>query len=281
VLMKSLFVCFETKTCCPSAETTNRSQSRQGEGEMKSFVLIAVVICVGSSISGCGGYSNSTNSQTAPTLAGNWQFTYTSSKSGSATVSGTLTQTGNNFSGTVTIANSCATSGTISGTISGTSLTGTLTETNPETISITGSVASNYGTANGTYQVMSATGACAAASGDSGTWTGTHTTVSGGPYGGMVRSADRIPVQLTLNLNEDAGQVSGTVTFTNSACLHSMNVAGTISGVNLELQGDSGTDGSIVLSGTTDAEGKTLTLKSTVSGTCQAESGVGTLTKMQ
>jgi hypothetical protein len=49
----------------------------------------------------------------------------------------------------------------------------------------------------------------------------------------------------------------------------------------LELQGDSGTDGSIVLSGTTDAEGKTLTLKSTVSGTCQAESGVGTLTKMQ
>jgi hypothetical protein len=272
--------CLETKTCRPGRETTNRSQSTQGEGEMKSLRLIAVVIVLGCSISGCGGYSNSTNSQTAPTLAGNWQFTYTSSKSGSATVSGTLTQTGNNFSGTVTITNSCATSGTISGTISGSSLTGTLTETNPETISISGTVASNYGTANGIFQVTSATGMCVTAGGDSGTWTGTHTTVSGGQYAGMVRPADRIPLQLSLILNEDADQVSGTVTFSNSVCLHSMNVAGTLSGVNLELQGDGGPDGSIVLSGTTDAEGKTLALTSRVFGTCQAESGAGILIKM-
>jgi hypothetical protein len=128
---------------------------------------------------------------------------------------------------------------------------------------------------------MSATGICAAANGDSGTWTGTHTTASGGRYGGMVRPADRIPVQLVLNLTSDGAQVSGTATFTNSACLHSMNVAGTQSGMNLELQGDGGTDGSIVLSGTTDTEAKTLTLKSTVSGPCQAESGSGTLTKVQ
>ena len=225
------------------------------------------------------------NSQTAPTLAGNWQFTYTSSNGGAATVSGTLTQTGSSFSGTMALTNSCATSGTISGTISGTSLTGTLTETNPETISITGTVASGYGSANGMYQVMSATGICAAASGDHGTWTGTHTTVSGGGggggYFGILRSADRIPVQLALNLKEDAGQVTGTANFTNSACLHSMNVAGTLSGVNLELKGDGGADGSIVLSGTTDSGGKTLTLNSTVSGFCQGESGVGTLTKMQ
>ena len=249
---------------------------------MKSIILIAVMICLSCSISGCGGYNAPSNPQAPLSLAGNWQFTYTSSKGGSSTVSGTLTQTGSSFSGNVTITNSCATSGTISGTISGTSLTGTLTETSPETISITGSVASSYGSANGTYQVTSATAACAAAMGDSGTWTGTHTTnVSGNPYTGMVRPTDRMPVQLTLNLKEDtAGQVSGTATFINSACLHSVNVAGTVSGMNLELQGDGGRDGSVVLSGTTDSAGKTLTLNSTISGTCQAESGAVTLTKV-
>jgi len=236
-------------------------------------------------VSGCGGYSapnNSNTSQGAPTLTGNWQFTFTSSK-GASTVSGTLTQTGSNFTGAMTIANSCATSATFSGTLTGTSFTGTsLVEGNLETITVTGNVASSYGSANGTFQVMSATGVCAGDSGISGTWTGTHTTVSGGPYGGMVQVADRIPVQLTLNLNEGAGgQVSGTAAFLHSACFHSVSVAGTLSGTNLQLQGDNGTNGSIVLSGTTDAEGRTLTMNSTVSGACQAESGAGTLTKMQ
>ena len=251
---------------------------------MKSLILIAVLICLGCSMSGCGGYNNPTNSQSTVSLAGNWQFTYTSSKGGSSTVSGTLTQTGSGFSGTVTITNSCATSGTLSGTISGTSITGAITETSPETINVTGTVSANYGSASGTYQVMATTGSvCAAFAGDSGTWTGTHTTnVSGGPYAGMVRPADRMPVQLTLNLKEGtASQVSGTATFTNSACLHSMSVAGTLSGMNLQLQGNGGMDGSVVLSGTTDSEGKTITMNSTVTGACQAESGAGTLTKMQ
>jgi hypothetical protein len=249
---------------------------------MKSIILIAVVICLGCSISGCGGYVNNSNNSQTTSIAGNWQFTFTSSKGTSATVSGTLTQTGSSFSGVnLSITGSCATSGMMSGTISGLSLTGTLTETSPETISVTGTVASSYNSANGTYQVMAASGMCATASGDSGTWSGTRISASGGPYVGMVRSADRIPVQLTLNLKSDGGTVSGTATFTNSACLHTMNVAGTLSGVNLELQGSSGSDGSIVLNGTTDKEGKTLSINSTVSGTCQAESGVGTLTKVQ
>jgi cytoskeletal protein CcmA (bactofilin family) len=251
---------------------------------MKSIILITVVICLGCSISGCGGYTNSNNPQAAPSVAGNWQFTYVPSTGTSSTVSGTLTQTGSSFSGTMTITNSCATSGTISGTISGTSFTAILTETSPETITVTGTISSNYGSANGNFLVMSATGICASASGESGTWTGTHTTVSGGGgggYGGIVRPADRMPVQLALNLKEDAGQVSGTAIFTNSACLHSVNVAGTLTGLNLELQGDAGTDGSVVLSGTTDKEGKILTLNSIVSGRCQGESGPVTLTKMQ
>ena len=251
---------------------------------MKSFLSIGVLICLGCLISGCGGYSSSNYNppQNTLSLAGNWQFTYTSSKAGSSpsTISGTLAQNGSSFSGTMTITNSCATSGMFSGTISSYGLTGTLTETSPETISITGTVATNYNSASGTYQVMPTTGTCSAFSGDTGTWTGTR--VSSGIYGGMLMSADRLPVQLTLDLKNDGSQqLSGIATFTNSACLGSMSVTGTLSGMSLELRSDDGTDGSIVLNGTVNEEGKTLILSSVVSGPCQAESGVGTLTKLQ
>ena len=249
---------------------------------MKSIILIAVVICLGCSISGCGGgYSSHSNTPLGQTLAGTWDFTYVSSKGGSSTVSGTLTQTGGAFSGSVALTGSCASAGTISGTVSGSALTGAITESSPETINVTGNLATSGSTASGTYQVMSATGACAAASGDMGTWTGTRTAVPTGPYSAMVRSADRLPVQVALNLNGDASNLSGNVNFTNSACLHSMMVTGTQTGSHLELRGDSGNDGSLVLSGTTDKEAKILNLNSAVSGPCQAESGVGAFTKMQ
>ncbi|HWY08304.1 MAG TPA: hypothetical protein VNY24_15695 [Candidatus Acidoferrales bacterium] len=165
--------------------------------------------------------------------------------------------------------------------MSGSAITGSLTETSPETINVTGTLATSGNTASGTYQVMSATGACAAASGDTGTWSGSRTAVPIGPYTAMVRSAARLPVQVTLNLNGDASNLSGTANFINSACLHSMMVTGTQTGSKLELRGDNGNDGSIVFSGTTDNEARILTLNSEVSGACQAESGVGTFTKMQ
>ena len=248
---------------------------------MKSIILIAVVICLGCSISGCGGYSSHGNTPLSQTLAGTWDFTYVSSSGGSSTVSGTLTQTSGAFSGSVALTGSCASSGMISGTVTGSAITGSIMETSPETISVTGTLATTGSTASGTYQVMSATGACAAASGDSGTWSGSRTAVPIGPYTAMVRSANRLPVQVTLNLNGDANHLSGMANFTNSACLHSMVVAGTQTGSKLELRGDNEDDGSIVLTGTTDREAKILTLTSTVSGACQAESGVGTFTKMQ
>jgi hypothetical protein len=169
----------------------------------------------------------------------------------------------------------------ISGTVSGSAITGTITETSPETINVMGSLDTSGNTASGTYQVMSATGACAAASGDTGTWSGTRTAVPIGPYSGMVRTADRLPVQVNLNLNGDASHLSGIANFTNSTCLHSMQVTGTQTGSKLELRGESENGGSIVLSGTTDPEARTLNLNSVVTGACQAESGVGTLTKMQ
>ncbi len=242
---------------------------------MKSTIRIALVICLARFISGCGGYSSHGNTPLSQTLAGTWDFTYVSSTSGSSSVSGTFTQTGGAFSASVALTGSCASSGTISGNVSGSAITGTLTETSPETISVMGTLASTGNTASGTYQVMSATGACAAASGDTGTWSGTRTAVPIGPYSAMVRSADRMPVHVILNLGGDANQLSGTANFTNSACLHSMKVTGTQTGSKLELRGESG------LKGTTDPEARILTLNSTVSGACQAESGAGTFTKMQ
>jgi len=250
---------------------------------MKSIALIAVVICLSCSISGCGGYSSQTKTNTPldQTLAGTWDFTFVSSTGGKSTVSGTFTQTGGAFSASVALTGSCASSGTISGTVSGSAITGTLTETNPETINVTGTLATSGSTASGTYQVMSATGVCAAASGDTGTWSGMRTAVPTGPYSGRLQVAGRLPVQVTLNLNGDSGHLSGIANFTNSVCLHSIQVTGTQTGSKLELRGDSENDGSIVMSGTTDPEAKTLNLNSVVSGACQAESGVGTFTKMK
>ncbi len=248
---------------------------------MKSNILIAVLISLGCSISGCGGYSSHGNTPLGQTLAGTWDFTYVSSTNGSSTVSGTLTQTGGAFSGSVALTGSCASSGTISGTLSGSAITGTITEASPETISVMGTLATSGSTASGTYQVMSATGACAAASGDTGTWSGTRTAVPIGPYSAMVRSADRLPVHVLLNLSGDPAQLSGTANFSNSACLHSMRVTGTQSGSHLELRGDSGNDGSVVFSGTIGPEAGILNLHSAISGSCQAESGVSTFTKMQ
>ena len=248
---------------------------------MKSTILVALVICLGCSISGCGGYSSHGNTPLNQTLAGTWDFTYVSSTSGSATVSGTFTQTAGAFSASVSLTGTCASSGMISGTLSGSAITGTLTETSPETISVMGSLSANGNTASGTYQVMSATGACAAASGDTGTWSGTRTAVPIGPYSAIVRTADRLPMHVILNLDGEPGQLSGTANFTNSACLHSMRVTGTQSGRHLELRGESGNDGSIVFAGTVDPEAKNLMLTSVVSGACQAESGSGNFTKMQ
>ncbi|HET6929585.1 MAG TPA: hypothetical protein VFI45_04635 [Candidatus Acidoferrum sp.] len=250
---------------------------------MKSTIRIALVIFVVCSISGCGGYSSHGNTPLSQTLAGTWDFTYVSSTSGSATVSGTFTQPAGagSFSGTVSLTGSCSTTGTLDGTVTGSAITGTLTETNPETISVMGTLSSSGSTASGTYSVMSATGACAAASGDTGTWHGTRTATPIGPYGALVRSADRLPTHVVLNLNGTPGQLSGTANFINSACLHSMQVTGTQTGSKLELRGDTGNDGSVLLTGTMDPEARILNLNVAVSGACQAESGAGAFTKLQ
>src|ERR1700739_258827 len=99
---------------------------------MKSTILVALVICLVCSISGCGSYSSHGNTPLNQTLAGTWDFTYVSSTSGSATVSGTFTQTMGAFSGSIALTGSCSTTGTLSGTVTGSAIAGTLTETSPE-----------------------------------------------------------------------------------------------------------------------------------------------------
>ena len=248
---------------------------------MKSLTLVGLLAIAITCLS-CGGYgssSSSSGSSGSTTIAGNWHFTYTSSSGAMATVTGALAQSGSTVSSMVTLTGSCATTGTLSATLNGLALTGTITETNPETISITGTVASGYNTSSGTYQVTSATGACATAMGDSGTWSGTRTSSPSGGYGGVILPADRLPVGIAVTLSNDAGRLSGTATFSNSACLHSMNVAGTVSGLNLELRGD-GKDGSVVMTGTMDDAAETLALNSSVSGMCSAESGTVMLKKV-
>lgn len=248
---------------------------------MKQSIWIALAICMAFSVSGCGGYSSHGNTPLTQTLAGTWDFTYVSSTSGSATVSGTFTQTMGAFSSSVALTGTCSATGTLSGTVTGSAISGTLTEASPETISVTGTIAGSGNNASGTYQVMSATGTCAAASGDMGTWTGTRTATPIGPYTAMVRTADRLPMQVILNLDGEPNMLTGTANFTNSACLHSLHVTGTQTGKHLELRGDVGDDGSIVFTGTVDPEARNLVLTSVVSGGCQAESGSGTFTKMQ
>jgi hypothetical protein len=264
----------------PSAKRRITRGDLKGE-VMKSTILLALMIGLACFFSGCGGYSSGSNTPLNQTLAGTWDFTYVSSTSGSATVSGTFTQTMGSFSASVALTGTCSAAGTLNGTMSGSAITGTLTEANPETLSVMGTLASNGNSASGTYQVMTATGACAAASGDTGTWSGTRTAVPIGPYSAMLRTADRLPMHVILNLDGSPTHLFGTANFTNSACLHSLHVTGTQSGKHLELRGDNGNDGSIVFTGTVDPEARNLILTSAVSGACQDESGSGTFARMQ
>ena len=195
------------------------------------------------------------------------------------TASGTLTQTGGAVSGTLNLTGSCTSSGSFSGSLSVYALGFTLTQTG-EAITLSGSVATDSSSANGTYQVTSATGACASAIGDSGTWSGTRTaTAVSATFVGSIQPADRMPVGVNLRVTNQGAQASGTADFISSACLHSVNVAGTASDTAINLKGRTG-DSSVTLSGTWDKNANMMNMTSTVMGACQAESGMGSMTKI-
>ncbi len=220
---------------------------------------------------GCGGGNSSPSNQI--NITGNWQFTFASIHGEIGTGSGMITQSGSSFSGTLALTSNCATSGTISGTISGTALTATLDE-NGQAVSLSGTVASTGSSTSGTY--TAAAGGCT--NGDTGTWSAARIDVSGS-FAGTINPADLLPVGISLRLEDENGIVSGSAFFTHSVCFSSMTLSGKAVGSNIDLEG-SGFGGTIVLRATLDTSGKSLSLQSEVSGSCQAESGTGTITKV-
>jgi hypothetical protein len=166
----------------------------------------------------------------------------------------------------------CAATGMLSGSISKKNVTAMLTD-GAQTKSLTGTGSSDGTMASGTY-----TGGCT--SGDSGTWTGTKTAAAAGAFIGSLQPASGTPVGIVLNLTEDGGNLAGSASFTNSTCLNSVSIVGTVSGSSIELNG-TGRDASVVFHGSIDPTGKRLTLDSNLSGACDLESGSGTLVKVQ
>jgi uncharacterized protein (TIGR03437 family) len=105
-------------------------------------------------------------------MTGNWRITASSSMYGIvSTVTGLITQTGNNLAGTLTLSGTpCATTGALTGTLTGSNLNMDLNESGQHVI-LTGTLAANGNSASGTYTAPE--GGCT--SGDRGTWTGTRT----------------------------------------------------------------------------------------------------------
>src|SRR6202043_3427191 len=122
----------------------------------------------------------------------------------------------------------------------------------------------------------SATGGCT--SGDAGTWTGTRTSVSGS-FIGRLSTTDRMPVGVSLTLSQNAAGISGVASFTNSACLPSVQLVGTASGSAFTVHGTA-QGSSIELQGVLADDGKSLRVESAMIGGCESESGSGTLAKV-
>ena len=126
--------------------------------------------------SGCGGSGNSSPSAAVINLAGNWQASTVSKLGYNTSLAGTLAQTGNQISGTMSISGSpCATSGSLTGTVTGLDLSLSLTE-GVQSVSLSGTASADGNSISGTYQAP--TGGCT--NGDSGTFTATRITSAAG-----------------------------------------------------------------------------------------------------
>jgi len=232
---------------------------------MKTLILVVAALFA----VGCSGSGSGSSGPGVINMAGSWNFA-TSSARGTTTGTGTLAQSGSSISGTLALTGACAASAPLSATLSGTNISATLTE-NGQVVTLSGTVASTGSSASGSY--TSAAGGCT--NGDAGTWTATRTSLSGS-FAGALSPTDHNPVGLFLVLTEDNGTISGSASFTNSTCLHTMRVKGDESGPEIQLSG-SGSNASVSLDLTLDATGKILSVTSHVNGSCSGESGSGTL----
>jgi hypothetical protein len=223
---------------------------------------------------GCGGNSSST----PVNIAGNWQFTGNSTKFGyNFTATGQINQTGSSISGTLSLSGSpCAQTADFSGTLNGTSLSATVDE-GGQNNSFTGTVSADGNSASGTYSAPS--GGCL--NGDTGTWSGDRVSMLNGMFRGALAVQNGVPANIIAKFKDDGGRVTGVATLTNSLCFQSLNLTGTVSGTNVELQSTEETQ-SVILRGTFDQEKKSLVLTySVLGGSCEGESGTAILDKLQ
>jgi hypothetical protein len=238
--------------------------------------MVVLFVLLGMDI-GCHG-GNGNNFPPSPVaqfnISGSWNFT-TFSARGNTVGTGTLVQSGSTFTGMLILVGGCASTSQISGRISGASFDATVSE-NSQAVNLTGTIASNGNSASGNF--TSTAGGCT--DGDAGTWVGTMTSPASGSFVGTLMPADRMPVGASLALSQDGTEVSGVASFTNSACLASVDLLGTVSGSAIDLKGST-QDSSVTLQGTLTADGKSLRIDSVILGLCEAESGSGSLSKIQ
>jgi hypothetical protein len=94
-----------------------------------------------------------------------------------------------------------------------------------------------------------------------------------GMFRGTLAAPNGVPANIIARFKDDGGYVTGAATLTNSLCFQSLNLTGTVSGTNVELQSIEETQ-SVMLRGTFDQQNKTLALTYSVfGGSCSGESG--------
>jgi hypothetical protein len=251
------------------------------EAKMPKLTILASLVLF---LTACGG-GNMTNMTTPPPnaqMAGAWDiqssstiFTEVTSTDLFVTQSGS-TLTSPNVNNVV----DCGSGGTMSGTVKGNNVTMTLTSTAifpapPDTITLTGGFSS--GTITGNYTTSGFNCTRIGGVNDQGTfsaklippiastsWTGTTTSTSGGPS-----------LKFSANLTEDnAGNVSGSMTFTGSACISTTNVTGPQMGNRITLTSDA-----LVLRSGISSDAKSITGLYNLGQACSFDSGTFSMTR--
>ena len=246
---------------------------------MRNRASILILASLGA-LSSCGGGSgtgNGSGGSSVINVAGNWQFTANSTPFDSTyTATGQVNQNGSSLSGNLTVSDDpCAQTANFSGTINGTNLSGTLDE-NGQIVTMMGTVSADGNSGTGTYAAPA--GGCT--NGDYGTIVGQRLSMVNGMFAGTFGPANSIPGNIVAQLHDGGGQVSGTVTTTNSLCFRSLHVSGTVSGYNVVLNAVDDEDASqeIDLHGPFDQRNKSLELTYAIAGgSCSGQSGTAQL----
>jgi hypothetical protein len=225
----------------------------------------------------CGGGGGGNGGGSVVSLAGNWQFTATSSVFDiTTTATGQVNQNGSSLSGTLALSGTpCADSASFAGTINGNNLRGTLDE-NGQTVTMMGTVSADGNSGSGTYTTPA--GGCT--NGDHGTIVGERLSMLNGMFVGPFGPANSLPANIVAQLRDEGGKVTGSAVITNSGCFNSLNIVGTVSGYRVLLQGtgSQNTEQMIALHGTFDRLNESLGLTYAVSGgNCSGESGTAKL----